>query len=81
MGRPAPLPAAKALDPGTALERKPLAMRRRLQRNPAGIPLDWRTAQQRGPESGQIPRTNAVQHNLAYPADRAIAIIAHQSSP
>ena len=61
-----------------ALERKPLAMRRWLQRDPSGIPLDWRAAQQPGPEGSQAPRIRAVQHDLAYPADRAIVCIAHQ---
>jgi len=61
-----------------ALERKPLAMRRWLQRDPSGIPLDWRAAQQPGPEGSQAPRIRAVQHDLAYPADRAIVCIAHK---
>lgn len=64
--------------PGRALERKPLAMRRRLQRDPARIPFDRRPAQEACPEPGQIPRIRAVQHDLAYPADRAIVISAHQ---
>jgi hypothetical protein len=64
---------------GNALERQPLAMWRRLQRYPAGIPLDWRRVQEPGPERGQLPGIGAVQHDLAYPPDRAVVAIAHQS--
>src|SRR5215469_8059575 len=60
-----------------ALKRQPLAIRRRLERDPAGIPLDWRPAQQPSPEPRKCPRIWGVKHNLAYPADRANAVVAH----
>jgi hypothetical protein len=50
--------------PGRALERKPLAVRRRLQRDPARIPPDRSPAQQPCPEPGQTPRISAVQHMM-----------------
>ncbi len=62
-----------------ALERKPLAVWGWLQRDPAGIPLDWRSAQQPGPEPGQAPRIRTVQHDLPDPADRVVRYIAHQA--
>jgi hypothetical protein len=62
--------------PGS-LEREPLAVRWRLQGDPAGIPLHRSPAQHSGPETGQAPRIRRVQHDLTDPADRAVALIAH----
>jgi|CZKT01.1.fsa_nt_gi hypothetical protein len=56
-----------ARDPGHALERKPLAMRRRLQRHPAWIPLGRCPAQQPRPEPGQIPRISTVCGHRVLP--------------
>src|SRR5262250_1326246 len=54
-----------------ALKGQPLAIRRRLERDPARIPLDRRPTQQFDPEPRKCPWIRAVQHNLAYPADCA----------
>jgi hypothetical protein len=59
-----------------SLERKPLAMRRRFQRDPAWIPLHRRPAEQPGPEGCQAPRISSVQHDLAYPPDHVT--VAHE---
>ena len=59
------------------LNGQPLAIRRRLERDPAGIPLHWSPTQQPSPEPRKCPRIRAVKHNLAYPADRANAVVAH----
>jgi hypothetical protein len=66
-----------ALPGAGPLEREPLAMRGRLQRDPAGIPLHRCPAQQPGPELRQAPRVSTVQHDLAYPPDYAVAVIVH----
>jgi hypothetical protein len=66
-----------ALASGDALEREPLAIRRRLQRDPAGIPLHRRPAEQPGPEVRQVPRIKTIKHDLAYPPDNVI-IMVHQ---
>lgn len=66
----------RGIVPG-ALEGQPLAVRRRLQSDPAGIPLHRHPAQQPGPETSQAPRIGCVKHDLADPADRAAALIAH----
>ena len=60
-----------------ALKRQPLTIRRRLERDPARIPLDRRPTQQSGPEPRKCPWIRAVKHNLAYPADCAKAVVAH----
>src|SRR5215469_14749607 len=70
--RSAPVPGAGAL------EREPLAVRGRFERDPAWVPLDRLAAKQPGPEAGQAYRIGAVQHDLAYPADRGLAVVAHQ---
>src|SRR5690349_9692112 len=58
-----------ALRCGTGLERKPLAVRRGLKRDPPWVPLDRNTAEQPRPESRQVPRPGAVQDHLADPSD------------
>jgi hypothetical protein len=63
--------------PGS-LEGKPLAMRRRFQRDPARIPLHRRPAEQPSPEGCQAPRISSVQHDLAYPPDHGTAVVAHE---
>jgi hypothetical protein len=63
--------------PGS-LERKPLTMRRRFQRDPARVPLHRRPAEQSGPEGCQPPRIRSIQHNLAYPPDHRIVVTAHE---
>ena len=54
-------------------------MRGWLKRDPARIPLDRRPAEEAGPEASQALRIRTVQHDLAYPADRAMVFTAHQS--
>ena len=56
-----------------SLEGEPLTMRGWLERDPAGIPLDRRAAEQAGPESGQGPRVRAVKHHFPDPADNRLA--------
>jgi hypothetical protein len=60
------------------LEGKPLTMRRWFQCHPAWIPLHRPPTEQPGPEGRQAPEIRSVQHNLAYPPDRRILVIAHQ---
>lgn len=60
------------------LERKPLTMRRRFQCHPARIPLHRHPPEQPGPEGRQAPKIRSIQHNLAYPPDHPIVVIAHQ---
>jgi hypothetical protein len=61
-----------------SLEGKPLAMRRRFQRDPPRIPLHRRPAEQPGPERCQAPRISSVQHNLAYPPDHGTVVVVHE---
>jgi hypothetical protein len=62
-----------------ALEREPLAVRRRLQGDPAGVPLNRGPAQQPSPEPGQPPGISTVQHDLPDPADRPAVFTEHQA--
>ena len=62
----------------SGLAREALAVWRRLQGDPARVPLHRRPAQQPSPETGQPPRVRRVQHDLADPADRPRVVIVHQ---
>jgi hypothetical protein len=62
---------------GSALKGEPLAVRRRLERHPGGIPLRRGAAEQPGPEPRERPRVLGVEHHLPDPADGRLARAGH----